>query len=193
MNVRLLIFGSSVAMIHLAVLGALLFCMKGNPGNRVVAPPTSDGSAYASIPAGAPDGVAPADRGHELATTKPLGGLPPPVQDKPAAPVRRPTDSTTTAALPPVAPPAPESRPGTLPAPKPQPTAVTPGPTAPPAAPAPADAGPRTHVVQVGDNLTHIAKKYGVGVDELLAANGIAKKDMNRIQLGEKLKIPAKN
>ena len=43
------------------------------------------------------------------------------------------------------------------------------------------------YVVKSGDNLTKIARKYGVSVDELAALNNI--KNKNLIQVGQKLKI----
>ncbi|MFO1459607.1 MAG: LysM peptidoglycan-binding domain-containing protein [Verrucomicrobiota bacterium] len=45
-----------------------------------------------------------------------------------------------------------------------------------------------THTVKGGDNLSRIAKKYGVTVKELRAANGLKSND---IKVGQRLKIPA--
>mgnify|MGYP003382163068 CR=1 FL=1 len=45
-----------------------------------------------------------------------------------------------------------------------------------------------THVVKGGDNLSRIAKKYGVSVKEIRTANGLKSND---IKVGQKLKIPA--
>ncbi len=47
-----------------------------------------------------------------------------------------------------------------------------------------------TYIVQKGDTLNKIVKKYGVTVEEIAALNGIA--DPNRIYTGQKLKIPAR-
>lgn len=47
-----------------------------------------------------------------------------------------------------------------------------------------------THTVKRGENLTGIAKKYGVTVEALVASNGI--KDKNLIRVGQVLKIPSK-
>jgi LysM repeat protein len=48
---------------------------------------------------------------------------------------------------------------------------------------------PRTHVVQKGQNLTVIARKYGVSLNALVAAN--PKLSPRRIQAGATLRIPA--
>ena len=47
-----------------------------------------------------------------------------------------------------------------------------------------------THTVKKGENLTSIAKKYGVTVEALVASNGI--KDKNLIRVGQVLTIPSK-
>jgi LysM repeat protein len=44
------------------------------------------------------------------------------------------------------------------------------------------------HVVQPGETLSQIAKQYGVSVDALTAANGIA--DPHLIKIGQELIIP---
>jgi LysM repeat protein len=44
-----------------------------------------------------------------------------------------------------------------------------------------------THVVKAGDNLTKIAKTYGVTIKELRAANNLK---TDRINVGQKLKVP---
>jgi LysM repeat protein len=54
-----------------------------------------------------------------------------------------------------------------------------------PAAPATAD---RTHVVRSGEHLTGIARRYGVTIDAIVAANRIA--DPSRIYAGQRLDIP---
>ncbi len=51
-------------------------------------------------------------------------------------------------------------------------------------------AQPTDHSIQNGENLTVIAKKYGVTVDEIKQANGL--KDDN-IRAGKSIKIPSKN
>lgn len=51
------------------------------------------------------------------------------------------------------------------------------------------EAKPVTHSVSKGENLTKIANKYGVTVDELKKANGMKG---DNIQTGQSLKIPAK-
>lgn len=48
-----------------------------------------------------------------------------------------------------------------------------------------------THVVKKGDTLDRIARKYGTTVAAIQAANGM-KKTQTGIQIGQKLKIPAK-
>ena len=66
-----------------------------------------------------------------------------------------------------------------------------------PAAPEPKAAAPTrtaavaegaTHVIQSGENLGVIARKYGVTISELTAANGI--QDPTKIRAGQKLVIP---
>lgn len=72
---------------------------------------------------------------------------------------------------------------GTAPAPAPAPVPA-------PAAPAvpPAEAAAAVHVVQRGENLTTIARRYGVSVGAIVAANGIA--NPSRIFGGQQLTIP---
>ena len=58
--------------------------------------------------------------------------------------------------------------------------------SSPTAAPAPT---PQVYIVKSGDNLTKIARKFGLTVDQLKAANpGI--KNINKIALGAELVIP---
>ena len=52
-----------------------------------------------------------------------------------------------------------------------------------------AAANPATHSVKRGESLSSIAKKYGVTIAALKSANGLTK---DNIQIGQKLKIPAK-
>jgi lysophospholipase L1-like esterase len=77
---------------------------------------------------------------------------------------------------------------GSLPAPTP---VVTPAPT-PPATPTPvtppSPSTERTHVVQKGDTLSKIAKRYGTTVGRLVALNGIA--NPNVIVVGRRLRLP---
>lgn len=60
---------------------------------------------------------------------------------------------------------------------------------APEAAPAPAAAN-ATHAVAKGDSLWSIARKYGITVDELAAANQLAKSAT--LRLGQQIVVPAK-
>ncbi len=48
---------------------------------------------------------------------------------------------------------------------------------------------PKTHIIKNGENLTVIAKKYGVTVDQLRKANGMKGDDL---RAGKSIKIPAK-
>ena len=52
----------------------------------------------------------------------------------------------------------------------------------------PRQGGQVVHVVQVGETLTLIARKYGVTVDEIVVANGLT--DPNLIEVGQRLVIP---
>jgi LysM repeat protein len=70
-------------------------------------------------------------------------------------------------------------------------TTTTPLGTLPPTTVAPADTSstaPQDYIVQAGDSLTKIAKKFGVTVAALVAANNI--QDADKITEGERLKIP---
>jgi soluble lytic murein transglycosylase-like protein len=71
------------------------------------------------------------------------------------------------------------------PAPRPAPAATAARAAGPATAAAPA---PRTHLVQRGENLTVIARHYGVTVAAIVAANGIA--NPSRIFAGQQLQIP---
>jgi LysM repeat protein len=55
---------------------------------------------------------------------------------------------------------------------------------------APQTGAKATHTVAKGDSLWSIAKKYGIGVDELAAANQLAKSAT--LRLGQQLSVPAK-
>lgn len=46
----------------------------------------------------------------------------------------------------------------------------------------------QVHVVRPGETLSHIARRYGVGVRQLAAVNGLA--DPNRIRAGTRLTVP---
>lgn len=63
-------------------------------------------------------------------------------------------------------------------------------PVATPAAPLPPASG-NVHEVAAGENLTLIAKKYGVGIGALMQLNQI--KDAKKLQVGQILQIPAKD
>lgn len=47
---------------------------------------------------------------------------------------------------------------------------------------------PDVYVVQAGENISQIAQKLGVSLDDLLALNGIV--DRDHIERGQKLKVP---
>ena len=49
---------------------------------------------------------------------------------------------------------------------------------------------PKSYVVAKGDNPVAIARKLGVGYDELLKINGI--EDPKKLQIGQTLKVPQK-
>jgi len=53
----------------------------------------------------------------------------------------------------------------------------------------PTPQGPTTYIVEVGDNLSSIAEKFGVEVLAIMAANNLS--DPNEIQVGATLIIPA--
>jgi murein DD-endopeptidase MepM/ murein hydrolase activator NlpD len=58
-----------------------------------------------------------------------------------------------------------------------------------PAKAAPPLQGGRTHVVQPGDTLGHIALRYSVSVADIVAANGLA--DADHIIVGQQLRVPS--
>jgi LysM repeat protein len=71
------------------------------------------------------------------------------------------------------------------------PTATTRGSAAASPSPAtPAATTPQVYVIKQGDTLSKIAKKFGITVDELLAANTTTIKDPNKIGLGQQIVIP---
>lgn len=47
---------------------------------------------------------------------------------------------------------------------------------------------PDVYVVQAGENISQIAQKLGVSLDDMLALNGIV--DRDHIERGQKLKVP---
>lgn len=69
----------------------------------------------------------------------------------------------------------------------PRATAVGPGDMPPGTGPEPSRPG-TTHVVKKGENLTSIAKQYGVAIDALAAANHI--EDARKLQIGQVLTVP---
>jgi LysM repeat protein len=70
-----------------------------------------------------------------------------------------------------------------------KPTYTPPPPVHKPAPAAAATAVGDTYVVQKGDSLGLIAKRYGVSAADLASANSIT--DPNRVRIGQKLKIPS--
>ncbi len=58
-----------------------------------------------------------------------------------------------------------------------------------PAEPAPTPVAAATHVVAAGETLSAIAQKYGVSLQALISANGLA--DPSRIVTGQRLTVPA--
>ena len=67
-------------------------------------------------------------------------------------------------------------------------TALPPLTTAPPTSAAPTTTIAQFYEIQNGDSLTAIADKFGVDLAQLIALNKI--KDPNKIQAGQKLRIP---
>ncbi len=49
----------------------------------------------------------------------------------------------------------------------------------------------RTHVVKSGDTLGHIARQYGVSIAAIMQANSLDEAKARRLQVGQKLNIPA--
>jgi LysM repeat protein len=78
--------------------------------------------------------------------------------------------------------------PGSTQAPATAPGPASPTPAMAPAAAAPAPAVGQTHVIQRGETLIGIARRHGVSVAAIVAANGIA--DASRIYVGDQLTIP---
>ena len=111
-------------------------------------------------------------------------------------PLPAPAQVTTlpSAQPPPTAGSSPAAQPQATAQPTVQPTAQ-PSPTSKPAAdptanPAAAPAAPKIHVVQKGETLSTIAKRYGVSVEALVSANGLGSADL--IGVGVRLLIPGK-
>jgi LysM repeat protein len=84
----------------------------------------------------------------------------------------------------------PQAQPSLSNAPTPLPGAVaTPGaPDTTQATPVPTPAEPTVYIVQPGDTLSSIARKYDISMEDLMRANDIANPDY--VQLGQELKIP---
>ncbi len=129
-------------------------------------------------------------RNHMLRlTVTPLSPAPRALRERPAPvppPPAPPADSAApvpadSAAAPPVVLPAPVL-PDTAAPPAPEPLPPTPLPAAPPPTPA-----PLRHVVQPGETLFGIARRYGVRVDDLRAANRLAG---DAIRSGQELVVP---
>ena len=55
----------------------------------------------------------------------------------------------------------------------------------------PGAAGEGTYTVQAGDNASAIAERFGITIDELVAANNTTIDDLRDIEVGEVLTIPA--
>lgn len=70
--------------------------------------------------------------------------------------------------------------------PSPSVVAVTPSPS-PTAIPVPT---PQVYVIKQGDTLSKVAKKFGVTLDQLLAANKETIKDPDKISVGDEIIIP---
>ena len=75
------------------------------------------------------------------------------------------------------------------PASSPTPVAEAPAPSpSPEASPEAPEAGPRTHVIESGDNLWNLARRFDISLDELMVANpGI---NPNRLRPGMEIVIP---
>jgi LysM repeat protein len=71
----------------------------------------------------------------------------------------------------------------------PAPSGSRPAATAKPSPTVPPAPTPQVYVVKAGDNLGKIAKKYGLTIDQILAANP-AIKNPNKISLGQEIVIP---
>jgi LysM repeat protein len=73
---------------------------------------------------------------------------------------------------------------GESPAPSQAVESIVPSPTVPPAP------TPQVYVVKSGDTMSKIAKKFGVTIDELIAANENTIKDPDKISIGDQVIIP---
>jgi len=131
----------------------------------------------ASNGAAAPKVASPHTRGENSASHLPPPVGPSAVIPAPKPPVQSPQSSTSVAA-------------------KAQPPSVVPVkavavvPAVVPAGGAAAESAHRTYTVQKGDNPVAIAKRMGVGYEEMLKLNGI--EDPKKLQIGQVLKMPAK-
>jgi LysM repeat protein len=54
----------------------------------------------------------------------------------------------------------------------------------------PPEPTPQVYVVRSGDTMSKIANRFNVSVDELIAANGDAIKDPDKISIGDQIIIP---
>lgn len=155
--------------IHAVVFGGIMMAGCDKPKTEAkkapepalppIAPPADLGSPVAPAPGG-------------VGALPPIGSAPTPTPGF-GTPGLAPLPSTPTA--PPVAP-----------APVPPPVVTPPAPEPPPAAPT---GEAKVHVVVKNDSFSTMAKKYGVGVKAIEAANpGV---DSTKLKLGQKINIPA--
>jgi LysM repeat protein len=54
-------------------------------------------------------------------------------------------------------------------------------------------ATPQIYLVQSGDTMSRIAGRFGIPLNELIAANTQTVPDPNKLQIGQQIIIPAKN
>ena len=94
---------------------------------------------------------------------------------------------TATSAPQPTATPTPSPTPSPTPTPEPTPS-VSPTPTASPTPPSTPAPSVRIYVVQPGDTLSAIAARFGVSVQAIINANGLA--NPNTLGIGQRLVIP---
>ena len=136
-----------------------------------VTPTPAGGAQVAPAEEGTPDIMATAAANSALETQAAQEGAETPPAESPIATSPPPTEAPATE--------APTVEPAT-----PEPTAVIPAPT-PISQPAPS--GQVTHVVQRGENLFRIALRYGISVEAVASANGIANPAL--IYVGQRLVI----
>ncbi len=113
-----------------------------------------------------------------------------PVGEEEGEPTEEVMAEATATTVPDVPPAETVALPTATPTPEPTPEEIGGGitPTAAPQVTQPAPTGPRTHVVQAGENLFRIALRYGTSVEALTQANGITNPSF--IYVGQRLKIP---